>query len=70
MTRGCDHVVEREGGGKNNRNIERSEKNNNKPNCTGTGEGMASCRRGSTERGGLRGRGAISRGWRDSPLRA
>lgn len=37
MTRGCDHVVEREGG-RNNKNIESGKKNNNKPNCMGTGE--------------------------------
>lgn len=61
MTRGCDHVAEREGGGSNNSNSEKSKKTSNKPNCMGTGEGKASCRRG---------RGAISRGWRESPLHA
>jgi len=61
-------VVEGEESSRNNRNIVRSEKTGNKPNCMGTGAGRASCQRGSREKGGFSRRGATSRGWRDSPL--
>lgn len=59
MARGCDHAAERKGGGRNNKSSKRRMETSNNPHCTGTGAGRASP---------WRGRGAVSHGWRDSPL--
>lgn len=59
MTRGCDHAAERKEGGRNNRSSKSRMKTSNNPNSMGTGPGRVSP---------WRGRGAVSHGWRDSPL--